>query len=61
MTGVVQDTPPEVERVQVELSRKRSVAERVALVRSFSKTIMALSRRAIARANPELSDLDADL
>jgi hypothetical protein len=41
--------------VQIELLRKKTVSERFALVRSLTAFTIDLSRRAIARANPDLS------
>jgi len=55
------DTPCEVEKVQIELNRAASVAGRISLVRSLSQTAMYLSRRAIRRANPSLSEREVDL
>ena len=55
------DTHPDAERVQLELLRRASVARRLDLTRSISATAIALSRRAIARANPELNARDLDL
>ncbi len=47
-----EDTHPAAERVQIELLRKATVAQRFRLVRSLSKTTMQLAWRAIERANP---------
>ena len=55
------DTSPEAEKVQIELIRKLSVAQRISKVRSLSQTTMYLSRRAIRRANPSLSEREVDL
>ncbi len=55
------DTAPEAERIQIELIRKSSVSRRVSRVRSLSQTTMYLSRRAIQRANPLLSEREVDL
>lgn len=55
------DTAPQVERVQIELIRKSSVCKRVSKVRSLSQTTMYLSRRAIQRTNPFLSEREVDL
>jgi len=52
---MLSDTHPEAERVQIELLRKKTVSERFALVRSLTAFTINLSRRAIARANPDLS------
>ena len=55
------DTPPQVEKIQIELIRQSSVARRISIVRSLSQTTMFLSRRAIQRANPLLSEREVDL
>ena len=55
------DTRPEVEEIQISLIRKASIAKRIGVVRSLSETTIRLSRRAIARANPELNDRNLDL
>ena len=55
------DTTPHAEKVQIELIRNSSVAARISTVRSLSHTTMYLSRRAIQRANPFLSEREVDL
>lgn len=55
------DTAPQAEKVQIELIRESSVSRRVSRVRSLSQTTMYLSRRAIQRANPFLSEREVDL
>lgn len=55
------DTAPEAERIQIELIRKSSVSRRVSTVRSLSQTTMYLSRRAIQRVNPSLTEREVDL
>ena len=55
------DTAPQAERVQIELIRESSVCKRVSIVRSLSQTTMYLSRRAIQRTNPSLSEREVDL
>lgn len=50
-----EDTHPDVERVQIELLRKATVAHRFRLVRSLSQTAIQLAWRAIERANPGAS------
>ncbi|MHC4176827.1 MAG: hypothetical protein ACYSWU_04940 [Planctomycetota bacterium] len=52
------DTSPEAEKVQIELLRKLTVAERFAKVRALTARTVRLSKRAIARANPDLSPED---
>ncbi len=55
------DTAPQAEKVLIELIRKSSVSRRILRVRSLSQTVMFLSRRAIQRANPSLSEREVDL
>jgi len=55
------DTAPQAEKVQVELIRESSVSRRISKVRSLSQTIIYLSRRAIQRTNPFLSDQEVNL
>ena len=55
------DTAPEAERIQIELIRKSSVSRRLSTVRSLSQTTMYLSRRAIQRTKPFLSEREVDL
>ncbi|NWG29280.1 MAG: hypothetical protein HXY48_12195 [Ignavibacteriaceae bacterium] len=50
------DTNPEVERVLVSLLRKLTIKEKLNRTLQFSSSIINLSKRAIARANPELSE-----
>jgi hypothetical protein len=50
------DTDLQAESVQVELLRRATVARRVSLVVSLSRTVMELAARAIRRQNPNLSD-----
>ena len=61
MVNQFPDTAGEVEKLQIELFRASSVAGRISLVRSLSQTAMYLSRRAIQRANPSLSERQVDL
>ena len=55
------DTDPEAEKVQIGLIRESSVSRRISRVRSLSQTTMYLSRRAIRRARPSLSEREVDL
>ena len=61
MIGKSPDTDSQAEKVQIELIRQSSVAKRISMVRSLSRTAMFLSRRAIRRANPSLSKREVDL
>lgn len=49
------DTNPKIREKQISLIRQLTVAERISRLRSFSETIIRLSRRAVARINPALS------
>jgi len=55
------DTSPEVEKVQIELLRKATNAQRLAMALSMTDLAIGLARRAIARANPGLSRRELDL
>ncbi|MCB0212361.1 MAG: hypothetical protein KDJ52_23670 [Anaerolineae bacterium] len=55
------DTRPSAEAIQLELVRSATVAKRLSIMRSLSQTTIQLSRRAIQRANPTLSERDIDL
>jgi hypothetical protein len=55
------DTSPEVEKVQVELLRKLSVAERLKLGNKWSKAVMEMTWAALKRANPDATDAELDL
>ena len=52
----VLDTSADAERAQIELLRRASPARHVRLTRSLSQTVVNLSRRAIRRARPELTE-----
>jgi len=59
--GTLLDTNPEAEEFQILLIRQASAAKRASLMRSLSKTVIQLSRRAISRANPELNEEEVNL
>jgi hypothetical protein len=50
------DTHPEIERVQLELLRKATDAQRFALVCSLSQSCIEWSRQSIREAHPEASE-----
>ena len=54
-------THPEAERVQIELLRQMTVAERLARMRSLTAMTINLSRRAIAETNAGLTGRELDL
>jgi hypothetical protein len=55
------DTSPQAEKVQIELLRNATNAQRLALALSMTDLAIRLARRAIARANPGLSRRELDL
>ena len=55
------DTNLIAEEVQLSLIRQASIAKRISAMRSLSQTVIQLSRRAIAKANPGKSELELDL
>lgn len=61
MNYLVNDTSPEAEEVQIRMLRKASTAERFAIARSLSSTVIRLSRRAIKRNQPGFSDREVKL
>ncbi len=50
------DTHPAAERMQISLIRKASIAKRTTRIRSLSRSVIQLSRKAIRQANPNLED-----
>ena len=58
---MLSDTHPDAERVQIELLRKASFAQRWAKMASLTAYAVNLSRRAIAEAEPGLSPIELDL
>lgn len=55
------DTHPKIEEIQIQLIRQASVAKRIERMRSLTKTILELSKNAIAAANPGLSERELDV
>jgi hypothetical protein len=51
---MLSDTHPAAERVQIELLRKASAAQRLAMSLSLTATVVNLSRRTVAKLNPGL-------
>jgi hypothetical protein len=50
------DTPPAVENIQVNLLREAGAAKRFSITLSLTQRIIALSKQALKKANPGLSD-----
>jgi hypothetical protein len=61
MTTQSPDTTPEAEKKQIDLIREASVSRRISTVRSLSQTVIYLSRRAIQRARPSLTEREIDI
>jgi hypothetical protein len=55
------DTSSDVQRLQMELARRKSPAEKIAQVREMTNLVVALSRRAIARVNPQMTPQEIEL
>lgn len=55
------NTRQEVEKFLISLLPNTNTAQKFAQIRSLSQTTIQLSRRAIARANQDLSDEQMDL
>lgn len=55
------DTNPVVEKKLLELIREQSISQRLEKTSSLTTLTLNLSRRAIARANPEKSKQELDL
>jgi hypothetical protein len=58
---MLSDTHPDAEKVQIELLRKATFAQRWAKMASLTAYAINLSRRAIAEANPGLDQRELDL
>ena len=55
------DTNPEAEKFLISLIRDASIAKRASIMRSLSETTIYLARRAIKRANPDVTELELNL
>jgi len=55
------DTRIEAEKVLISLYREASTAKKFSQIRSLSRTVLLLSKRAIARANNELSEREIEI
>jgi len=61
MTTQSFDTHSKAEEVQLALLRRATVAQRLTVMRSLSRTTLQLSRRAIQRANPTYTQQELNL
>jgi hypothetical protein len=55
------DTHPDAEKVQIELIRKMGVAERLALMRNWTRTMVHFWRQGLTKAHPGLDERELDL
>jgi len=57
----ISDTRPEVDRLHIELLRRLTPAQRFQICQSLSRTAIELSRRAIRRRHPEMTEAEVGL
>jgi hypothetical protein len=57
---MISDTSPDAQRVQIELIRKASMAQRWTRMASLTAFTVNLSKRAIAEVNPTLTPAELD-
>ncbi len=50
---MLSDTDPDAERVQIDLLRRKTPSERVAMALRLSGLVVRMSRQAIARRHPD--------
>ena len=55
------DTHPDAERVQLDLIRKMTVAERLTRAAEWTRMVVGLSREQLRRTNPDLDRRGLDL
>ncbi len=55
------DTHPKTEKILISLFRNQSISKKLSHVRSLSQTTIQLSKRAIAKANKNMSDEQINL
>ena len=56
----VTDTNPKARECQLELMRRASTAEKIGAVRSLTRTVATLSRRALRRRRPDATEAEID-
>lgn len=61
MYRLYEDTTPEAEEMQIELLRRASVTRRAEIMRSLTAATRWMAYEAIKKANPGISDIEADL
>ncbi|MEM7114629.1 MAG: hypothetical protein AAF614_19485 [Chloroflexota bacterium] len=55
---VIKDTPPDVEKIQIELLRQAGQARRTQLMLSLSQSMFELSWTNLQKVNPHLSETE---
>jgi hypothetical protein len=58
---MLSDTHPDAERVQLELIRTMTIAERLKRAAEWTRTAVNFSRQGIAKAHPGLDNRELDL
>jgi hypothetical protein len=58
---MLSDTHPDAERVQLDLIRKMTIAERLARATEWTQMAVNFSRQGIAKAHPGLDNRELDL
>jgi hypothetical protein len=53
---IMNDTSPEIEKIQIQMFRKATTLKRFTRARSLTSTVIQLSRRAIHKGHPSFSD-----
>jgi hypothetical protein len=61
MKPLAEDTPLEVERIQVELIRRLSPAEKMARFVSLNRSVRAIARAGVRKQYPVASEREIDL
>jgi hypothetical protein len=59
--SIVNDTHPAIERKWIEMLRAAGPSRRVAMACALTDQVIRLSKSAIKRANPEISEREIDL
>jgi len=52
---IPRDTPLKIEEIQINLIRQSNIPKRIAMVQALTEITVRLSKKAILRANPQLS------
>jgi hypothetical protein len=53
---IPRDTPSKIEEIQINLIRQSNIPKRIAMVQALTEITVRLSKKAILRANPQLSE-----